>query len=83
MEKALALQVMDAFRAAETHVNTLESLSVEISDDQERKTFRKHLAGVMIGYIDIQMLIVRQYPDLDPDREPTGPNAVADRPTKP
>jgi hypothetical protein len=24
----------------------------------------------MIGYIDIQLAIVRQYPDLDPDRKP-------------
>ena len=72
MEKTLALQVMDAIRAAETHVNTLESLSIKITDDQERKAFRRHLAEVMIGYIDIQMSIVRQYPDLDPDRKLAG-----------
>ncbi len=72
MEKTLALQVMDAIRAAETHVNTSESLSIKITDDQERKAFRRHLAEVMIGYIDIQMSIVRQYPDLDPDRKLAG-----------
>lgn len=69
MEKALALQIMDAIQAAETHVNILESLSVEITDDDERKAFRRHLAEIMIGYIDIQMSIARQYPDLDPDRK--------------
>ena len=72
MEKTLALQVMDAIRAAETHVNTLEALSVKITDEQERKAFPRHLADVMIGYIDIQMSIVRQYPDLDPERKLTG-----------
>ena len=69
MEKALALQIMDAIQAAETQVNILESQSVKITDDDERKAFRRHLAEVMIGYIDIQMSIARQYPDLDPDRK--------------
>jgi hypothetical protein len=70
MEKKLASQIMEAIQAAETQVNMLESLSGEITDGSERKAVRKHLAEVMIGYIDIQMLIVRQYPDLDPDRKP-------------
>jgi hypothetical protein len=69
MEKALALQIMDVIQAAETQVNILESLSVKITDDDERKAFRRHLAEIMIGYIDIQMSIARQYPDLDPDRK--------------
>jgi len=70
MEKTLALQIMDAIQAAETQVNILESLSEKITDDHERQAFRGHLADVMIGYIDLQMSIVRQYPDLDPDRKP-------------
>ena len=70
MEKTLALQIMDAIQAAETQVNTLESLLEKIVDNDERQAFRRHLADVMIGYIDIQMAIVRQYPDLDPDRKP-------------
>jgi hypothetical protein len=69
MEKALALQIMDAIQAAETQVNILESLSVKITDDDERKAFRRHLAEVTIGYIDIRVSIARQYPDLDPDRK--------------
>jgi len=70
MEKTLALQIMDAIQAAETQVNTLESLLEKIVDNDEKQAFRRHLADVMIGYIDIQMAIVRQYPDLDPDRKP-------------
>jgi hypothetical protein len=75
MEKTLALQIMEAIQAAETQVNILEALSVKITDDDERKAFRKHLGEVMIGYIDIQMSIVRLYPDLDPDRKPAGDGA--------
>jgi len=37
--KTLALQIMDAIQAAETQVNILESLSVEITDDDEGKRF--------------------------------------------
>lgn len=62
MKRELAVQVMDAIRAAEAHVNVLEALSEEITDDQERRAFRKHLAEVMIGYIDIQMSIVSAIP---------------------
>ena len=58
---------MDAIQAAETQVNTLESLLEKIVDNDERQAFRRHLADV---HIDIQMAIVRQYPDLDPDRKP-------------
>jgi len=68
MQRGLALRVMDAIRAAEASVNALEALSLEITDEEERRAFRRHIAEVMIGYIDIQMSIVRQYPDLDPDR---------------
>jgi soluble cytochrome b562 len=75
MEKTLALQIMQAIQAAESQVNILESLSEKITDDPERKAFRRHLAEVMIGYVDIQMSIVRQYPDLDPDRKPAGEGA--------
>ena len=75
MEKPLALQIMQAIQAAESQVNILESLSEKITDDPERKAFRRHLAEVMIGYVDIQMSIVHQYPDLDPDRKPAGEGA--------
>jgi hypothetical protein len=59
MEKTLALQIMAAIQAAETQANILESLSEKITDDHKMKAFRGHLADVMIGYIDIQMSIVR------------------------
>ena len=48
MEKALALQIMDVIQAAETQVNILESLSLKIADDDERKAFRRHLAEIPI-----------------------------------
>jgi hypothetical protein len=75
VEKTLALQIMEAIQAAETQVNILESLSVKITDDDERKVFRRHLGEVMLEYIDIQVSIARQYPDLDPDRKPAGDDA--------
>jgi hypothetical protein len=81
MEKTVACEIMNAIRAAETPVNTLESLSEKITDEDERKAFRRRLAEVMIGYIDIERAIVRQYPDLDPYREPMAPNDTADQPT--
>ena len=83
MEKTVACEIMDAIRAAEFPVNTLESLSGKITDEDERKAFRRHLAEVMLGYLDIERSIVRQYPDLDPDREPTASRGAAGQPTGP
>ena len=74
---------MDVIRAAETPVNTLESLSERITDEDERRAFRRRLTEVMSGYVTIQLSIARQYPDLDPDREPMAPKDAADRPTEP
>jgi hypothetical protein len=40
-----------------------------MENNAERRRFRRGLAELMIGYIDLMTDIVRQYPDLDPDRD--------------
>jgi hypothetical protein len=71
MDKALASQILDRILAAERELGALSDLSEEISDDQERRALRRHLAEAMNRYTDILMSIVRQYPDLDPDKNAT------------
>jgi hypothetical protein len=67
MNRALAVEVLAAIQAAETHLDALSVLSERIENDDERRSFRRGLADIMIGYIDLMRDIVRQYPDLDPD----------------
>jgi hypothetical protein len=71
MDKALASQIVDRILAAEGELGALSDLSEKISDEQERTALRRHLAEAMIRYTDILMSIVRQYPDLDPDKDAT------------
>jgi hypothetical protein len=69
MNRALAVDVLAAIQAAETHLDALSALSERMENNDERRKFRRGLADIMIGYIDLMTDIVRQYPDLDPDRD--------------
>ncbi len=69
MNRALAVDVLTAIQAAETHLDALSALSERMENNDERRKFRRGLADIMIGYIDLMTDIVRQYPDLDPDRD--------------
>jgi hypothetical protein len=69
MNRALAVDVLAAIQAAETHLDALSALSERMEDNAERRKFRRGLAELMIGYIDLMTDIFRQYPDLDPDRD--------------
>lgn len=69
MNRALAVDILTAIQAAEAHLDVLSALSEKMENNDERRKFRRGLAGIMIGYIDLMADIVRQYPDLDPDRD--------------
>ncbi len=68
MNRALAVDVLAAIQAAEAHLDALSALSERMENNAERRKFRRGLAELMIGYVDLMTDIVRQYPDLDPDR---------------
>ena len=71
MDKPLAAQIVDRILAAERELGALSDLSEKIGDEHERRPLRRHLAEAMSRYTDILMSIVRQYPDLDPDKDAT------------
>ena len=68
MEKAIASQVVDAILSLEQQLSALSVLSNEIADGEEREEFRRGLASIILSYTDVLMMVVRQHPDLDPDR---------------
>lgn len=49
--------------------NELDALSHRITDQEERRAYRRKLAELLslVGY-DLLMPVVKQFPDLDPDR---------------
>jgi Protein of unknown function len=69
MEKALAIKMIQAALSMGEHLNRLGDLSFCISNEVEQREFRKSLGEVMgILYGDIMMPIIREYPDLNPDK---------------
>jgi hypothetical protein len=70
MERKTAVRLLAAIDAMSPQFDQITSLTDEIADEEERKSFRRTLASAMslLAY-DLVMHIVRQYPDLDPDKE--------------
>ncbi|MHC1726072.1 MAG: nuclear receptor NHR-99 [Syntrophobacteraceae bacterium] len=51
-------------------MNRVAAFIEEIEDEAERKEFRKGLGSIMAYiYTDLELPIIRQYPEFDPDKE--------------
>jgi hypothetical protein len=74
MDKALANRLIDEILAAEPNLARLSVLCTR----NEWQALRGQIGMIMASYVDMTMAIVRQFPDLDPDREDAKP-----RPLKP
>jgi hypothetical protein len=68
MEKAVASEVVNAILSLEGQMSVLDVLSDKIEDDDERREFRRGLVAIISAYTDVLMSVVRQHPDLDPDK---------------
>jgi hypothetical protein len=69
MDKAVAVNILEAIYAAGQQLNILDQLSMQIDDLEERQIFRGNLGNaIAILGTDMVMRIVAQYPDLDPDK---------------
>jgi hypothetical protein len=64
VDRALAVRLMEVVLAAEPN---LERLSVLFANNS--KGLRRHIGRAMSSYTYMTMAIVRQFPDLDPDRD--------------
>jgi hypothetical protein len=69
MDRALAVRLMEALLAAEPNLESLSVLSTRVSDDARRRSLRRQIGQVISAYVYMQMSIVPQFRDLDPDRE--------------
>jgi hypothetical protein len=69
MQRELAGKLMDALLRLGPGFNEIDALVRKIEEPSERSQFLRKLAEGMhvMGY-DLVMPIVRQYPDLDPDK---------------
>lgn len=70
MNRKLAIQFLSALQKVSPHIDALFDLTNEVESEEERRVLREHIAEVIdrMGY-HLVMHIVRQYPDLDPDKK--------------
>ncbi len=69
MEKVIARKLVIELERLGNMMNDVALIIEEISDEQEKRKFRKGIAGVMGSlHTDIVHHIIREHPDLDPDR---------------
>ena len=70
MDKHLAEQLMKKLHSLDEPINDACELVEQIADEHEMRRFRKGL-GELMGHIytDLMIPILRQYPDLDPDKD--------------
>ena len=69
MKEDLAEQLIDTLSSLGKPLNKAAELIEQINDEEERKTFRRGIGGIMASiYTDLERLIIKQYPKLDPDK---------------
>ena len=70
MKRDTAVALMDALLRLSPPFDELTDITYQIQDEAERVFVRRRIADAMqsLGY-DLVMHIVRQYPDLDPDKK--------------
>ena len=70
MDRAIAEQLMQFYLALDGPLNSATILSDKIENKEERSLVRRGVGGVTSKiYIELMRPIIRQYPDLDPDRD--------------
>jgi hypothetical protein len=70
MERELAVRMLAAIKSLNPGLVEAARITEEVSDREESALLRRHLGAAMADPLyEIVMHIVRQYPDLDPDRD--------------
>jgi hypothetical protein len=69
MDKEIARKLVELAIALDRPLNDATELTAQISDLDERKAIRRAIAEITAtAYSELLVPILRQYPDLDPER---------------
>ncbi|MDH5181911.1 MAG: nuclear receptor NHR-99 [Gammaproteobacteria bacterium] len=70
MQKHTAYNIMEQMLLLSEHVDKAGALAEQIDDNDERYAIRKGIAEIAgVVYTEIMIPIIRQYPELDPDKK--------------
>lgn len=71
MDRSIAEQLMKSLLELDAPLNRATELTEKITDPEERKAVRRGIGELTLqAYTDLIRPIVRQYPDLDPEKRP-------------
>jgi hypothetical protein len=75
MRREVAERIVDVTKRMDTLFNDLDALSDEIEDEFEKRHFRRAIGTVGLDlYEKVTRPIVKDFPDLHPDKENGGPS---------
>lgn len=69
MDRDLAERIVKSVMDLNAPIGALDKLSMEIANPDTKRAFRYALGDLMAGTLDLLRPVLRQYPDLDPDRD--------------
>ena len=69
MDRDLAERIVKGVMDLNAPIGALDQLSSEIADPNTKRAFRYALGNLMAGTMDLLRPVLRQFPDLDPDRD--------------
>lgn len=70
MDRAVAERLMKALLALDAPLNEAARLTETIADEGEQRAVRRAIGTVVAGiYAELMRPIIRQYPDLDPEKD--------------
>ena len=69
MERSVANELMSNVSRLDDALTLIEGSIEKISDEDERKRYKRELGIVMVEIYDkIMRPVIKEYPDLDPDK---------------
>ena len=73
MERSIAEKLMKDLMALTDPLNSATEVTTQIADKEEQASFRRSIAEIMnTVYVDLMRPIIKQFPDLNPDKEDIG-----------
>jgi hypothetical protein len=69
LDRDLAERIVKGVMDLNAPIGALDKLGTEIADPDTKRAFRYALGDLMAGTLDLLRPVLRQYPDLDPDRD--------------
>jgi len=70
MKYSEASKLMEYLEALDEPLNSATEITMSFQDEEEAAEIRRKLAKIITSAHEAMILIIREYPELDPDKHP-------------